>query len=148
MGTEGRYRSIIGNVSAASIMPWSYCPYPWAEVLMPMLYFLFVLDAWEGYPYVLKLVTNMGTDGRYRSIYVDLNISPGMSLPWVIFHDPIGHIPGITCWNRCYISYSYWMHEKDIRMYWNWSQIWEALRVGIGASMSTLISRWEWVCRK
>ena len=57
-----------------------------------MLYFLFVLDVWEGYPYVVNLVTNMGTEGRYGSIDVDLNISSGMCFPSEITHDAIVHM--------------------------------------------------------
>ena len=119
MGTEGRYRSIVGNVSAVSIMPWPYCPYPWAEVLISMLYFLFVLDGWEAFPNGLKLVTNMGTEGtsRYRSIDAIMTISLGMCLPYVMCHGPIVHIPEPKCWYRCYISYSYWIVYKHFRMY-------------------------------
>ena len=114
----------------------------WNEVLMPMIYFLFLPDAWEAFPYVLKLVTNMGTEGGYQSIVANTYISLRMGLVEEINADPIVHSPEMTYWYRCYISYSYWMYEKHFRMYQYWSQIWE-LRVGIGVSMPTRASRWE-----
>ena len=68
---------------AVSNVTWSYCPYPWDNVLIPMLYFLFLLNEKEAFPYVLKLATgtNIGTEGRYRSIVANINISLGMRLP-------------------------------------------------------------------
>ena len=64
---------------------------------MPMLYFLFLLDVGEAFPYVLKLVTNMGTEGRYRSIDANKSISLGMCLLEEINADPIVRIPEMKC---------------------------------------------------
>ena len=68
-------------------------------MLMPMLYFLFLLDVGEAFPYVLKLVTNMGTEGslRYRSIDANTNISSGMCLLEEINADPIVRISEMKC---------------------------------------------------
>ena len=44
-------------------------------MLIPMLYFLFLPDVWVAFPYVLILVTNTGTMGRYRSIDANMYIS-------------------------------------------------------------------------
>ena len=112
-----------------------------------MIYFLFLLDLGEAFPYVSILVTNMGTEGRHNIIDANKNISLGMFLPWEINADPIVRIPEMKCWCRCYISYSYRSYEKHFRMYQYWSQIW-ALWVGIGASLPTQVSRWECVSFK
>ena len=66
---------------------------------MPMLYFLFLLDVAEAFPYVSILATNMGTEGRYRSIDANtyIYISLGMCLLEEINADPIVHISEMTC---------------------------------------------------
>ena len=66
-------------------------------MVIPMLYFLFLPDVGEAFPYVLILVTNMGTEGRYRSIDANTSISLGMCLLEEICYDPIVHSPEMTC---------------------------------------------------
>ena len=65
-------------------------------MVMPMLYFLFLLDECEAFPYVLILVTNMGTEGRYGSIDTNTSISLGMCLVEEIITDPIVHSHEMT----------------------------------------------------
>ena len=66
-------------------------------MLMPMLYFLFLFDAEEAFLYVLKLVINMGTVGRYRSIVANKSIWLGMCRIEEINTDPIVHISEMIC---------------------------------------------------
>ena len=82
-----QHKYLIGNVSPWRNISWSYCPYPLDDMLIPMLYFLFLPDAWEAFPYVLILVTNMGTVGissRYRCQHKYLmgNVSPWRNISW------------------------------------------------------------------
>ena len=73
------------------------CPYPLDDMLISMLYFLFLPDVREVFPYVLILVTNMGTVGRYQSIVANTFISLGMCLVEEIICDLIVHSPEMTC---------------------------------------------------
>ena len=66
-------------------------------MLIPMLYFLFLPDVGEAFPSVLILVTNMGTEGRYQSINVNMIILLGICLFEEIICDPIIHSPEMTC---------------------------------------------------
>ena len=64
---------------------------------MLMLYFLFLINVGEAFPYVLKLVTNMGTVGRYRSIDANTNIKSGMCVLEEIIRQLIISISEMTC---------------------------------------------------
>ena len=55
-----KYKYLVGNESPWWNMPWSYCPCPWDEVLMPMLYFLFLLDVYWNKSQISALRVGIG----------------------------------------------------------------------------------------
>ena len=74
-------------------------------------------------PYASKLLTNIGSGGRYHIIHVNTYISLNMFVPDKIITKPIIHMHRMIWRYRYYISYSYRMDEKHLYMYQNCLQI-------------------------